>query len=119
MSASPTKEKSPNTSDSIKIKNTHDFLSIHSSKPDEEFWRLSNHENVHRMRLKLEPALYHDPHTAASNLRDNTASSTSTSQGLSGDLGTTITAAALGNEIPDDEQFLLEEEMRNSMEPQV
>lgn len=30
------------------------------------------------MRLKLEPNLYHDPHTAAANLRDNTASTSTT-----------------------------------------
>lgn len=32
---------------------------------------LSNHENVARMRLKLEPQLYPNKHENAANLRDN------------------------------------------------
>ncbi|KAF4521974.1 hypothetical protein B566_EDAN012523, partial [Ephemera danica] len=39
-----------------------------------EHWKLSHRENVSRMRLKLVPNLTFDPHTEASNLRDNTAS---------------------------------------------
>ena len=38
----------------------------------EEYWTLSNHENVARMRLKLEPQLYPNKHENASKLRDNT-----------------------------------------------
>lgn len=50
------------------------LFSLYScSTRKEEFWRLSHHENPARMRLKLEPSLYHDPHTGAANLRDNTA----------------------------------------------
>nr|XP_040227141.2 neurobeachin-like protein 1 isoform X2 [Anopheles coluzzii] len=86
---------------------------------EEEYWRLSHHENVARMRLKLEPDLYHDPHTAAANMRDNTTSSTSQSRRLSSEFGSTFAPAAIGEENTDDEMLLLEEEMRNSLEPQV
>uniref|UniRef100_A0A182W0M5 Uncharacterized protein n=1 Tax=Anopheles minimus TaxID=112268 RepID=A0A182W0M5_9DIPT len=92
------------------------FLSHRNS--DEGYWRLSHHENVARMRLKLEPDLYHDPHTAAANLRDNTTS-TSQSRRLSSEFGSTFAPAAMGEENADEEMLLLEEEMRNSMEPQV
>ncbi|XP_058062662.1 neurobeachin-like protein 1 isoform X2 [Anopheles bellator] len=85
---------------------------------EEEYWRLSHHENVARMRLKLEPDLYHDPHTAAANLRDNTTS-TAHSRRLSSELGSTIATAAIGDESADEEMLLLEEEMRNSIEPQA
>ncbi|XP_053679026.1 neurobeachin-like protein 1 [Anopheles nili] len=85
---------------------------------EEEYWRLSHHENVTRMRLKLEPDLYHDPHTAAANLRDNTTSS-SQNRRLSSEFGSTFAPAAMGEENTDEEMLLLEEEMRNSMEPQV
>uniref|UniRef100_A0A182T0Y0 BEACH domain-containing protein n=1 Tax=Anopheles maculatus TaxID=74869 RepID=A0A182T0Y0_9DIPT len=85
---------------------------------EDEYWRLSHHENVARMRLKLEPDLYHDPHTAAANLRDNTTS-TSQSRRLSSEFGSTFAPAAIGEENADEEMLLLEEEMRNSMEPQV
>ena len=71
------------------------------------------------MRLKLEPDLYHDPHTAAANMRDNTTSSTSQSRRLSSEFGSTFAPAAIGEENTDDEMLLLEEEMRNSLEPQV
>lgn len=37
----------------------------------DEYWTLSNHENVARMRLKLEPQLYPNKHDSASKLRDN------------------------------------------------
>ncbi|XP_021704634.1 neurobeachin-like protein 1 isoform X1 [Aedes aegypti] len=85
---------------------------------EEEYWRLSHHENNVRMRLKLEPDLNHDPHTAASNMRDNTTS-TSQTQRLSAELSSTIAPAALGDESVDDDILLLEEEMRNNVEPQV
>ncbi|XP_055608825.1 neurobeachin-like protein 1 isoform X2 [Uranotaenia lowii] len=87
---------------------------------EEEYWRLSHHENSVRMRLKLEPNLAHDPHTAASNMRDNTtSSSTSHNRRLSTELGSTIAPAVLGDESVDEDILLLEEELRNSMEPQV
>lgn len=47
-------------------------------EPHDEYWKLSHHENLTRMRLKLEPNLYHDPHTTAANLRDNTVSNLNT-----------------------------------------
>lgn len=81
---------------------------------------MSHSENSVRMRLKLEPDLQHDPHTAASNMRDNTTSSTAHSRRLSSELGSTIAApAALGGESIDEDILLLEEELRNSAEPQV
>lgn len=70
------------------------------------------------MRLKLEPDLNHDPHTAASNMRDNTTSTAQTER-LSAELSSTIAPAALGDETVDDDILLLEEEMRNNVEPQV
>lgn len=46
------------------------YLTIFSQE-EEEYWKLSNHENVSRMRLKLEPELYPNKHENAANLRDN------------------------------------------------
>ncbi|XP_058454329.1 neurobeachin-like protein 1 isoform X1 [Malaya genurostris] len=85
---------------------------------EEEFWRLSHHENGVRMRLKLEPDFNHDPHTAASNMRDNTTSHSQSCR-LSTELGSTFAPAAVGDENVDEDILLLEEEMRNSLEPQV
>ncbi|XP_055643375.1 neurobeachin-like protein 1 isoform X2 [Toxorhynchites rutilus septentrionalis] len=84
-----------------------------------QYWCLSHHENAVRMRLKLEPNWHHDPHIAASNMRDNTTSSTSQSRRLSTELGPTIAPAVVGGENVDDDILQLEEEMRNSIEPQV
>lgn len=71
------------------------------------------------MRLKLEPSLYHEPHTAAANLRDNTANSGSVDERrLSHELGNTIVSAAINDILTEDEVVLLEEEMRTSVEPQ-
>lgn len=70
------------------------------------------------MRLKLEPSLYHDPHMAASNLRDNAASNSVDDRRLSHDIGPQITAAAINDILTEDEVILLEEEMRTSVEPQ-
>ncbi|XP_068086135.1 neurobeachin-like protein 1 [Anabrus simplex] len=39
--------------------------------PIDRHWKLSHHENFSRMRLKLCPNFKFDPHTDASNLRDN------------------------------------------------
>ncbi|RZF32077.1 hypothetical protein LSTR_LSTR013881 [Laodelphax striatellus] len=39
----------------------------------EKHWKLSCHETYSRMRLKLKPFPHFNPHTDASNLRDNTA----------------------------------------------
>lgn len=83
---------------------------------------MSQHENPARMRLKLEPSLYHDPHMAASNLRDNTASSgsvvTDDRRLSTHEFGPPITPAAINDILTEDEVFLLEEEMRTSVEPQ-
>lgn len=85
----------------------------------DEFYHLSRHENPARMRLKLEPSLYHDPHTAAANLRDNTVSQNADDRRLSHDFGPTITPAAVNDILTEDEvQVLLDEEMRTSVEPQ-
>lgn len=84
----------------------------------DEYYILSHHENPARMRLKLEPSLYHDPHIAASNLRDNTAIINTDDRRMSHDLGPPITAAAVNDILSEDEVILLEEEMRTSIEPQ-
>lgn len=89
----------------------------YSIKKD-EFYHLSRHENPSRMRLKLEPSLYHDPHTAASNLRDNAVSQNSDERRLSHDFGATNITAAVNDILTEDEVILLEEEMRTSVEPQ-
>lgn len=89
------------------------------SLPKEEFWRLSHHESAARMRLKLEPSLYPDAHVAASNLRDNTSNTNETvSRRLSTDFGTSITPAVIRDILTEDEVIMLEEEIRNSSEPQ-
>ena len=96
------------------------FLSpffTNSIKKD-EFYHLSKHENPARMRLKLEPSLYHDPHTCASNLRDNTASQNSDDRRLSHEFGPSIVPAAVNDIFTEDEAALLEEEMKTSVEPQ-
>lgn len=93
------------------------FLTFCSIKKD-EFYHLSRHENPARMRLKLEPSLYHDPHTAASNLRDNTASQSADDRRMSHEFGSSITPAVINDILTEDEVVLLEEEMRSSIEPQ-
>lgn len=45
---------------------------------EQKHWKLSCNETFSRMRLKLRPNLYFNPHTDASNLRDNTGISTYT-----------------------------------------
>lgn len=45
------------------------------SSLEEQHWRLSQHENFLRMRLRLCPNLHFSLHTDASNLRDNTGTS--------------------------------------------
>jgi neurobeachin-like protein 1/2 len=70
------------------------------------------------MRFKLEPSLYHDPHTAAANLRDNTTT-TSNDQKLSAELGSSLATAALGDENQDEDSIMIEEEIRNSIESQM
>lgn len=70
------------------------------------------------MRLKLEPSLYHDPHTGAANLRDNTANNTNDNRRLSTEFASSITSAVIHDILTEDEVVLLEEEMRTSAEPQ-
>lgn len=69
------------------------------------------------MRLKLEPLLYHDPHTNAANLRDNTAN-TADDRRVSTEFGSSITSAVIRDILTEDEYILLEEEMKNNSEPQ-
>lgn len=87
-------------------------------KRTEEYYHLSHHENPARMRLKLEPSLYHDPHTGAANLRDNTTGAAADTRRLSHEFGSTIASAAINDILTEDEVVLLEEEMRTSIEPQ-
>lgn len=92
---------------------------LYFSSPKEEFWRLSHHESASRMRLKLEPSLYPDTHIAASNLRDNTSNSNEpVSRRISTDFGSSITPAVIRDILTEDEVIMLEEEIRNSSEPQ-
>lgn len=79
---------------------------------------MSHHENPARMRLKLEPSLYHDPHTSAANLRDNTANTGSDIRRLSHEFSSSITPAVISDILTEDEVILMEEEMRSSVEPQ-
>jgi hypothetical protein len=67
------------------------------------------------MRLKLVKSLNHDPHTIASNLRDNTAQTVN--KRLSTDI--TLAPAIFGEENNDEEIILLEEEIRNSIEAET
>lgn len=68
------------------------------------------------MRLKVEPSLQHDAHTAAANLRDNTACN-SDDRRMSQEISSTLAPAALNETLTEDEVGL-EEEMRSSAEPQ-
>lgn len=45
---------------------------IYSRDHARDYWKYANRESLSKMRLKLEPNLYHNPHTVAANLRDNT-----------------------------------------------
>lgn len=91
------------------------LLTAHRIKTD-EFYHLSHHENPARMRLKLEPSLQHDAHTAAANLRDNTAGS-SDDRRMSHEISSTLAPAALNETLTEDEVGL-DEELRSSAEPQ-
>ncbi|XP_055373526.1 neurobeachin-like protein 1 isoform X2 [Condylostylus longicornis] len=83
----------------------------------EEFWKLSNHENTSRMRLKLEPQLYPNQHEDAANLRDN-ASFLPEIKDIASDFDSTIKTAVVQDFLTDDENVLLEEELRSSVEAQ-
>ncbi|XP_037907722.1 neurobeachin-like protein 1 isoform X2 [Hermetia illucens] len=89
----------------------------YNGEPKEEFWKLSNHENVARMRLKLEPQLYPDNHENAARLRDN-AVNTNETKPISADFNSSIKSAVVRDFLSEDENLWLEEEMRLSVEPQ-
>ncbi|XP_015015894.2 neurobeachin-like protein 1 isoform X1 [Drosophila mojavensis] len=76
----------------------------------EEFWKLSPHENVARMRLKLEPQLYPNKHENAANLRDNATSAYDTKE--ISEFDSTIKNAVVRDFLADDESSQLEEELR-------
>ncbi|XP_054734864.1 neurobeachin-like protein 1 isoform X2 [Anastrepha obliqua] len=82
----------------------------------EEYWMLSNHENVARMRLKLEPQLYPNKHENAANLRDN-ATNAYDPREIS-EFDSTIKNAVVRDFLADDENLQLEEELRQSIEAQ-
>ncbi|XP_067645670.1 neurobeachin-like protein 1 isoform X2 [Eurosta solidaginis] len=83
---------------------------------DEEYWMLSNHENVARMRLKLEPQLYPNKHENAANLRDN-ATNAYDPREIS-EFDSTIKNAVVRDFLADDENLQLEEELRQTIESQ-
>ncbi|XP_055846151.1 neurobeachin-like protein 1 isoform X1 [Episyrphus balteatus] len=87
----------------------------YTGKPAEEFWTLSSHENVARMRLKLEPQLYPNKHENAANLRDNAANACDTKE-LS-EFDSTIKTAVV-RDFLDDDNSMLEEELRITIEAQ-
>ncbi|XP_034121153.1 neurobeachin-like protein 1 isoform X2 [Drosophila guanche] len=82
----------------------------------EEFWKLSPHENVARMRLKLEPQLYPNKHENAANLRDNATSAYDTKE--ISEFDSTIKNAVVRDFLADDESSQLEEELRQLIDTQ-
>ncbi|XP_052847786.1 neurobeachin-like protein 1 isoform X3 [Drosophila gunungcola] len=84
---------------------------------DEEFWKLSPHENVARMRLKLEPQLYPNKHENAANLRDNATSAYDTKE--ISEFDSTIKNAVVRDFLADDESSQLEEELRQLIDTQA
>ncbi|XP_055695703.1 neurobeachin-like protein 1 [Lutzomyia longipalpis] len=88
------------------------------SKLDQDHWKLLNRENFNRMRMKLDPNLYHNPHTMAANLRDNTT--LDDDRRLSADFGPAIIPSATPLDITDEEGFVvLEEDLRFSQEVSI
>ncbi|XP_059607349.1 neurobeachin-like protein 1 [Phlebotomus argentipes] len=88
------------------------------SVPKEDHWKLLNRENFSRMRMKLEPNLYHNPHTMAASLRDNTT--LDDDRRLSADFGSAIIPSAKPLDITDEEGFVvLEEDFRFSQEVSI
>ncbi|KAL5292423.1 NBEAL1 family protein [Megaselia abdita] len=88
-----------------------------TGSPLEESWALTKHENLARMRLKVEPQLYPNKHENAANLRDNTSSIVCDTKELSAEFNS-IKPAVVRDFLTDDENQLLEEEIRLSMESQ-
>ncbi|KPU78624.1 uncharacterized protein Dana_GF10562, isoform B [Drosophila ananassae] len=84
---------------------------------DEEFWKLSPHENVARMRLKLEPQLYPNKHENAANLRDNATSAYDTKE--ISEFDSTIKNAVVRDFLADDESSQLEEELKQLIDSQA
>ncbi|XP_044313954.1 neurobeachin-like protein 1 isoform X2 [Drosophila rhopaloa] len=84
---------------------------------EEEFWKLSPHENVARMRLKLEPQLYPNKHENAANLRDNATSAYDTKE--ISEFDSTIKNAVVRDFLADDESSQLEEELRQLIDTQA
>ncbi|XP_044250350.1 neurobeachin-like protein 1 isoform X3 [Drosophila takahashii] len=84
---------------------------------DEEFWKLSPHENVARMRLKLEPQLYPNKHENAANLRDNATSAYDPKE--ISEFDSTIKNAVVRDFLADDESSQLEEELRQLIDTQA
>ncbi|XP_017135675.1 neurobeachin-like protein 1 isoform X1 [Drosophila miranda] len=82
----------------------------------EDFWKLSPHENVARMRLKLEPQLYPNKHENAANLRDN-ATSAYDAKEIS-EFDSSIKNAVVRDFLADDESSQLEEELRQLIDSQ-
>ncbi|PSN41666.1 Neurobeachin-like protein 1 [Blattella germanica] len=72
--------------------------------------KLSPHENFSRMRLKLSPSLTFDPHTDASNLRDNTGWLSRMQSAEEIPLSLNISSAVVRGETEEDN--LPEEELR-------
>ncbi|XP_036671789.3 neurobeachin-like protein 1 isoform X2 [Drosophila suzukii] len=84
---------------------------------EEEFWKLSPHENVARMRLKLEPQLYPNKHENAANLRDNATSAYDPKE--ISEFDSTIKNAVVRDFLADDESSQLEEELRQLIDTQA
>nr|NP_647869.3 uncharacterized protein Dmel_CG43367, isoform D [Drosophila melanogaster]AAF47858.3 uncharacterized protein Dmel_CG43367, isoform D [Drosophila melanogaster] len=89
----------------------------YTGEVDEEFWKLSQHENVARMRLKLEPQLYPNKHENAANLRDNATSAYDTKE--ISEFDSTIKNAVVRDFLADDESSQLEEELRQLIDTQA
>ncbi|XP_063234189.1 neurobeachin-like protein 1 isoform X2 [Bacillus rossius redtenbacheri] len=80
-----------------------------SRSPAQVHWKLSHHENFSRMRLKLVPTAAFNPHTDASNLRDNSGW-LSRMQSEDIPLSLNLSSAAVRGEAEPDS--LVEEELR-------
>ncbi|XP_073843399.1 neurobeachin-like protein 1 isoform X2 [Musca autumnalis] len=84
--------------------------------PMEEYWTLSNHENVARMRLKLEPQLYPNTHENASKLRDNATNHYDAKE--MPEFDSTIKNVVVRDFLSNDENSQLEEDLRLTIEQQ-
>ncbi|XP_075164730.1 neurobeachin-like protein 1 isoform X1 [Haematobia irritans] len=82
----------------------------------EEYWTLSNHENVARMRLKLEPQLYPNKHENASKLRDNATNHYDAKE--IPEFDSTIKNVVVRDFLSNDENSQLEEDLLLTIEQQ-